>query len=67
MNKKDANQKNVLNLLGVLYLLEMKYLQKITDDSNQPDIPNKQSELFSLDGWNTRYIPMNGGVASICL
>ena len=51
VNKKCANQKNVLNLLCALFLMEMKYLRRITEGQNQADVPDKVSELFSLDGW----------------
>lgn len=49
-----ANQKNVLYALGALYLLEMKYLSKIAN-SNEPDVPNKKSELFELDNWTYHF------------
>ena len=64
-NKKAACQKNTLNILASLFLMEMKYLQKLTDGNNQPDIPDKISELFSLDGWKFRYIPLNESMALI--
>ena len=56
-NIQMANQKNVLYALGALYLLEMKYLSKIAT-SNEPDVPNKKSELFELDNWTYHFTPM---------
>lgn len=64
-NKKSASQKNVLDILGGLFLLEMKYLQKITAGKKEPDVPDKSSELFSLDGWSFSYVPLNGAMALI--
>lgn len=55
-NKKDASLKNTLDILGALYLLEIKYLRKISTEHNEPDIPNKESELFSLKDWEYQYI-----------
>ena len=36
MCKSDASQKNILHILGALYLIEMKYLKKITAGLEQP-------------------------------
>lgn len=63
-NIQMANQKNVLYALGALYLLEMKYLSKIAT-SNEPDVPNKKSELFELDNWTYHYTPMGEMFACI--
>lgn len=64
-NKELANQENCLNMLGALYLLDMKMLKKIVEDSgaaktngvmleaDQADIFDKGSELFSLKDWTT--------------
>lgn len=65
VNKKVASQKNVINLLGALYLMEIKYLHKITDGKNQPDVPDTQSRLFSIDNWTYHYIPLNSAMAVI--
>ena len=59
-----ANQKNVLYALSALYLLEMKYLSKIAT-SNEPDVPNKKSELFELDNWTYHFTPMGEMFACI--
>ena len=57
-NIKMANQENVLYALGALYLLEMKYLRKIVSN-NEPDVPDKKSELFELYNWKYKYTPMS--------
>ena len=62
-NIKKANQENVLNMMAALFLLEMKYLGSIAarDSSGkltEPDVPEDQSKLFDLKGWNFRYIPL---------
>ncbi len=63
-NIQMANQKNVLYALGALYLLEMKYLSNIAA-SNEPDVPNKKSELFELDNWTYHFTPMGEMFACI--
>ena len=50
--------------LSALYLLEMKYLSKIAT-SNEPDVPNKKSELFELDNWTYHFTPMGEMFACI--
>lgn len=62
-NIQEANQKNVLNILAALYLLEMKYLSKITYD--EPDVPDNKSGLFELKDWNYRFIPIGPGFAIV--
>lgn len=62
-NIEEANQKNVINILAALYLLEMKYLSKIAQ--NEPDIPDRKSNLFELKDWNYSYIPLAPGFAII--
>lgn len=55
-SQKGASLENVLNMLGALFLLEMKYLSKISAENNEPDIPNKESELFSLKCWEFKHV-----------
>lgn len=62
-NIQEANQKNVLNILAALYLLEMKYLSKVAN--HEPDVPDRKSDLFQLDNWNYRYLPLGSGFAII--
>lgn len=54
-NKSDASLEKVLNALGGLFIIEMKYLQKIVG-TNEPDIPNELSSLFELKGWTCNFI-----------
>lgn len=56
VNKKDGCQKTTLYALAALYLLEMKYLQKITDGTQEPDIPNEKSKIFSLPKWKFHFL-----------
>lgn len=62
-NIQEANQKNALNILAALYILEMKYLTKIAND--EPDVPDNKSGLFKLKDWNYRYIPPGDGFAIV--
>lgn len=55
-NMEKASQKNVLYILGALFLLEMKYYRNITADRKEPDAPTNKSKLFSLPGWNSQWI-----------
>lgn len=56
-NKSDASLKKVLNALGGLFIIEMKYLRKIVVGlDNQPEIPNELSALFKLKDWTYNYI-----------
>lgn len=62
VNKRDANQKNTLYLLGALYLLEMKYLKNLAKGTRIRDLPDKLSILFDLPGWETRFSNYGGGL-----
>ena len=52
---KEATLENVINILGALYLLEMKCLKEIAEETNDYDIPNEESKLFKLEGWQFVY------------
>lgn len=54
----QANQENVLNILGALYLIEMLYLKKITDGTSEYDIFDISSKLFILNNWTSRVMSM---------
>lgn len=56
LNIKSASLKNVLDSLAALYILEMYYLKEVARQNKELDIPNKDSEIFSLLGWETKYI-----------
>jgi hypothetical protein len=55
-NMCKANLQNTLNILGALFLLEMKMLSEITAKTDECDIPNTESKLFTLREWNFRYM-----------
>ena len=60
---KQAQQGNVLNILGALYLIEMLYLQKITDGTDELDIFDESSSLFTLKNWSFKTISLAQAVA----
>jgi hypothetical protein len=53
-NFRDANLKSVLYSLAALYILERWWLKHLADITNDVDIPNKDSEIFSLLNWVSR-------------
>ena len=55
INSKKASQGNVLKALAALYLLEMKYLKRIAATDKCIDIPDEQSALFTVKGWDYAY------------
>lgn len=58
INFENANLKNTITLLATLYLLEMYLLKKcITEE--EPDIVDKETELFSIIDWQTKCLPIN--------
>lgn len=56
LNIRNASLKNVLDSLAALYILEMYYLKEIAKQNEELDIPNKDSEIFSLLRWETKHI-----------
>lgn len=63
---RQAKQENVLNILGALYLMEMLYLKKITDGTNEFDIFDESSNLFTLKNWTYKAIPLSKTLAVFC-
>ena len=57
-NKNIASLRNVLDILGALFLIEMKYLKKISEQFEVPDIPDDESKIFSLKNWDYKYLSM---------
>ena len=60
----EANQENVLNMLGAIFLLEVKMFTKATKDDPslglaEVDIPSEDSKAFGLPLWNFRCISAN--------
>ena len=64
LNMSEASQENSLLALGALFLLEMKLLSNITN-GKAPDVPDKESALFSLKNWEFRYYPLPGGMCIV--
>ena len=60
---KQARRENVLNILGALYLIEMLYLKKITDGTDEFDIFDESSNLFVLKNWTSKAIPLSEAFA----
>lgn len=56
---QQAKQENVLNILGALYLIEMMYLKKITENTSELDIFDESSKLFTLKNWTSKAVPMD--------
>lgn len=56
---KQANQENVLNILGALCLIEMLFLKKITNETGEFDVFDESSNLFLFKDWSTKAIPLN--------
>ncbi len=54
LNFTNSKLKNVLSALGGLYLLEMYHLKEICQTTqNHYDIPDRDSILFNIVGWET--------------
>ena len=58
-NIKEAKLEYVLNLLACLYILEILNLKEISDKTNDLDIPDVNSALFELKGWNYKFTSGN--------
>ena len=56
---KQANQENVLNILGALCLIEMLFLKQITDGTEEFDVFDESSNLFLFKDWSTKAVPFN--------
>lgn len=56
LNYKEATLDNCLNIIGALFLLEMKiFLSFKKDKKDNKDIPDRDSQLFVLDNWKNNY------------
>lgn len=52
INFQKANLKNSLNILGALYILEIKQLRKIHEENPaEMDIPDTESSVFTMTDW----------------
>ena len=50
-NITKASMENVVTSLAALNIIEMKYLQVITKETQEPDEPESDSEIFKLVDW----------------
>ena len=50
-NITKASMENVVTALAALNIIEMKYLQVITKETQEPDEPESSSNLFALTNW----------------
>ena len=64
-NMTNASLKNVMHILGGLYLLEIKYLEKITRGTDDFDIPDGESTIFDLKNWSYRHASLGIVVAQV--
>jgi len=46
-----ANQKNVLNALGALFILNMYFYRECVDLEKECEVPLPQSKIFNLENW----------------
>ena len=60
---RQAKQENVLNILGALYLIEMLYLKRITDGTDEIDVFDESSNLFRLKDWTSKAVPLSHAFA----
>ena len=60
--RKKANMENTLNILGALYLLEMKYLRNITEGTEEMNLPDRMSVLFDLPGVKNKFTNYGHGL-----
>lgn len=63
LKQSQANQENILNILGALYLIEMMHLKKITENTNDIDRFDEDSQLFTLEDWSFNAIPLDQAFA----
>jgi hypothetical protein len=66
-NFPEANQRNVLNTLAALYILEMKMFTKATKEKDPTqlsdwDIPDGDSKVFLYPKWKFRCIDISDPV-----
>ena len=50
-NITKASMENVVTALAALNIIEMKYLQVITKETQEPNEPESSSNLFALTNW----------------
>lgn len=65
-NMNKASLKNVMYILGALCLLEMKYLLTITDGTDEINVPDEESAIFTFKGWPRNFISSIGAEVTLC-
>ncbi len=55
-NRKCGNQRNTLDILGALYLVEMRLLKKTVENTDEVDVFDSGSEIFLLKNWSNKVI-----------
>lgn len=56
-NYELGNFENLLYLLAALYFFEMWFAKNDKEVNKERDIPNSSSQLFEIEGWETKYLP----------
>ena len=51
LNRESASLKNTMYILGALYFLEIKFLDKITKETKESNRPDIESSIFLLKDW----------------
>lgn len=55
-NYKRANLKNVVNALAGLFILENYFVKKITEGTEENDVPDDMSQIFKMKDWETKRV-----------
>ena len=57
-NRDKGNQGNAIDILAALFLLEMRMVKRITDGTDEYDVFDNGSKLFTLKKWSSKAIPV---------
>ena len=55
-NMNKASLENVMHIIGALCFLEMKYLLLITDKTDEINVPDEESAIFTLKDWPRNFV-----------
>lgn len=64
-NFSKATLINTFNALGALFILNNYLLKKITDGTNEIDIPDEEPKLFVMKNWSTKFLNGNNTIMQI--
>ena len=53
---RKASLENVMNIMGALCFLEMKYLLIITQRTDEVNVPDEESAIFTLKDWPRNFM-----------